>query len=89
MVAMFVLPLSLALGFYFDNLMLFLWVFYALFPILDYVFSHDKDNPEPELSNALEKDWRFTIPLYTSLILEAIIFAYSLYLVAYDQKYSS
>lgn len=86
---MFILPLSLALGFYLDNLMVFLWVIYVLFPILDYVFSHDNENPDPELAKALEKDWRFTFPLYISLIFETITYFYSLYLVSFDPRYSS
>ena len=42
-----------------------LWVFYALIPMLDYFSALDVKNRTPEEYEALEKDCRYLIPLYT------------------------
>ena len=40
------------------------WIIYALIPLLDYITPLDIKNRTPEEYEALEKDYRYNIPLY-------------------------
>ena len=46
------------------------WIIYALIPLLDYLTPLDLKNRTPEEYEVLEKDWRYSIPLYTIWLAE-------------------
>ena len=48
---------------------LVLWYVYVLIPFIDLVFPLDRENLTERAKKAHEKDWRYMIPLYASIII--------------------
>lgn len=60
---------------YFKNFFLAVWILYVLLPILDYLLPVDHSNVSESRVRALEKDFRFLLPLYAMWLLDfAILF---------------
>lgn len=69
------------------NMLIFLWLFYVVAPVLDIVSPVDNENLSKNLSKAYEKDKRFLIPLYTMYFIDFFIYFWSIYQVSNNNFY--
>ena len=61
-----------------------IWIQYALLPLLDYFSPLDLKNRTAEEYEALEKDWRYLIPLYLAGFVVYAVMIWSFYVIYYE-----
>lgn len=70
---------------YYNQPIIFLWINYVIFPILDMCFPEDNTNPTPEEEKILSKQFKWILPVFSFAIIEWVIFFWSFsYLQRHD-----
>jgi len=77
-----ILPATFILSVYTGNIMIIIWTFYVLFPVLDYFLPHDNWNPEPKITKVMIADKRYLIPLYWTFFADIAIWTYCLFKIS-------
>lgn len=70
---------AILVEYYFQNFVIVIWSTYVAAPLLDYILPADSGNVAKNRQRKFEKDDRFLIPLYLTMILECLIYGYILY----------
>jgi hypothetical protein len=76
-------PISFAtaiiIEYYFQNFALVIWSSYVAGPLLDFILPADSGNVAKIRQRKFEKDNRFLIPLYLTVIIDCLLYGYILY----------
>lgn len=67
------------------NVIVVLWVLYAVAPFLDMILPIDEKNLSKGLSEAFEKDPIFLLPLYSFIVVDLFIYFWSMYQFSYGE----
>ena len=76
------MSLGIVFEVWFNNWFIFVWVIYAVLPILDYIMPLDQTNIEAERKRTVEKSSKFLVPLYAHWLLDFGVLYWVLYRIS-------